>query len=145
MAAGLSLRREQFDLFREAFEQSAAASGQQSGARSRVVAPELEVELAALQLELLDVYEKLGPFGMENPIPLLVARRVQSAGQPRLLKEKHFQFQLRQGQSTVKAIWFNAPAPLPPAPWDVVFELVRNSYQGSVSLQLQVKHLRSSE
>ena len=145
MAAGLSLRREQFDLFREAFEQSAAASGQQSGARSRVVAPELEVELAALQLELLDVYEKLGPFGMENPIPLLVARRVQSAGQPRLLKEKHFQFQLRQGQSSVKAIWFNAPAPLPPAPWDVVFELVRNSYQGSVSLQLQVKHLRTSE
>jgi single-stranded-DNA-specific exonuclease len=145
MAAGLTLRLEQFELFREAFEQSAAASGQSSGARTRVVAPELEVELAALQLELLDVYEKLGPFGMENPIPLLVARRVQSAGQPRLLKEKHFQFQLRQGQAAVKAIWFNAPAPLPPAPWDVVFEVVRNSYQGNVSLQLQVKHLRTSE
>jgi len=82
---------------------------------------------------------------MENPIPLLMARRVQSVGQPRLLKEKHFQFQLRQGQATVKAIWFNAPAPLPPAPWDVVFEVVRNAYQGNVSLQLQVKHLRASE
>lgn len=145
MAAGLTLRVEEFEPFRDAFERSAAAAGQGRGPRTKVVAPELEVELASLQLQLLDAYEKLGPFGMENPIPLLLARRVQPAGQPRLLKEKHVQVQLRQGQSTVKAIWFNAPAPLPPAPWDVVFELVRNSYQGKVSLQLQIKHLRASE
>ena len=145
MAAGLSLRVEAFEPFREAFERSAAAAGQGVGPRTKVVAPELEVELAALELQLLDEYEKLGPFGMENPIPLLVARKVQPAGQPRLLKEKHVQVQLRQGQSTVKAIWFNAPAPLPPAPWDVVFELSRNAYQGNVSLQLQIKHLRASE
>ncbi len=145
MAAGLALRVEAFEPFREAFERSAAAAGQGRGPRTKVVAPELEVELAALELQLLDVYEKLGPFGMENPIPLLVARGVQPAGQPRLLKEKHVQVQLRQGQSTVKAIWFNAPAPLPPAPWDVVFELSRNAYQGKVSLQLQIKHLRTSE
>jgi single-stranded-DNA-specific exonuclease len=145
MAAGLSLRVEAFEPFREAFERSAAASGQGVGPRTRMIAPELEVELAALQLQVLDAYEKLGPFGMENPIPLLVARGVQPAGQPRLLKQKHVQVQLRQGQSTVKAIWFNAPAPLPPAPWDVVFELSRNAYQGNVSLQLQIKHLRASE
>jgi single-stranded-DNA-specific exonuclease len=144
MAAGLALREEEFEAFREAFERSAAASGQVRGPRTRVVAPELEVELSALQLELLDAYEKLGPFGMENPIPLLVARGVEPAGQPRLLKEKHMQFQLRQGRSTVKAIWFNAPGPLPPAPWDVAFELARNVYQGKVSLQLQLKHLRTS-
>jgi single-stranded-DNA-specific exonuclease len=145
MAAGLSLRVEAFEPFREAFERRAAAAGQGVGPRTKVVAPELEVELAALELQLLDEYEKLGPFGMENPIPLLVARKVQPAGQPRLLKEKHVQVQLRQGQSTVKAIWFNAPATLPPAPWDVVFELSRNAYQGNVSLQLQIKHLRASE
>lgn len=145
MAAGLSLRLEHFEAFRSAFESSAATSGHGRGPQARAVAPDLEVSLSALDLKLLDVYEKLGPFGMENPVPLLLARGVQPAAEPRFLKEKHFQLQLRQGRSTVKAIWFNATVPLPPPPWDVAFELVRNSYQGKVSIQLQIKHLRASE
>jgi single-stranded-DNA-specific exonuclease len=142
MAAGLSLRWEQFEAFREAFERSAIEATQGRGPAPRTVAPDLEVELEALHLEMLDAYEKLGPFGMENPVPLLLARRVQPVAPPKFLKEKHVQMQLSQGKARLKAIWFNAPVPLPPAPWDVVFEMVRNAYQGSVSLQLQIKHLR---
>ena len=145
MAAGLSLHREQFGAFSEAFEQCTAAFGVGRSPQSRAVAPEVEVEVAALQLELLDVYEKLGPFGMDNPVPLLLLRGVRPAGQPKLLKEKHVKVQLRQGGATVDAIWFNASVPLPPAPWDVAFELVRNVYRGNVSPQLQIKQLRSSE
>ncbi len=144
MAAGLSLRWEQFEAFRAAFEKSAIESTQGRGPAPRTVVPDLEVELEALHLEMLDAYEKLGPFGMENPVPLLLARRVQAVAPPKILKEKHVQLLLRQGQAKLKAIWFNAPVPLPPAPWDVVFEMARNVYQGSVSLQLQIKHLRSA-
>lgn len=145
MAAGLSLHRANFEAFREAFERCAAVFGESRGPLSRAVAPDLEVELAALQMQVLEAYEKLGPFGMSNPVPLLLARGVQPAEQPRLLKEKHLKLRLRQGRSTVDAIWFGAHMPLPPAPWDVAFELVRNLYKGNVSIQLQVKHLRSAE
>lgn len=145
MAAGLSLHRAYFEAFREAFEGLTAAFDQRRGPRIRAVTPDLEVELSALQIPLLDVYEKLGPFGMDNPVPLLLARGVQPAGAPKLLKEKHIKVQLRQGRSVVDAIWFNADAPLPPAPWDVAFELVRNVYRGNVSAQLQIKHLRSAQ
>jgi single-stranded-DNA-specific exonuclease len=82
---------------------------------------------------------------MSNPIPLLLARGVQPADQPKLLKEKHLKMRLRQGRAVAEAIWFSASTPLPPAPWDVVFELARNFYKGNVSLQLQIKHLRSAE
>jgi single-stranded-DNA-specific exonuclease len=112
---------------------------------SRAVAPDVEVELAALQMSLLEGYEKLGPFGMSNPVPLLLARGVQPAEQPKLLKEKHLKMRLRQDRAVVEAIWFSASMPLPPAPWDVAFELVRNLYKGNVSLQLQIKHLRAAE
>jgi single-stranded-DNA-specific exonuclease len=122
-----------------------AAFEARRGPSIRAVMPDLEVELSALQIELVDVYEKLGPFGMENPVPLLLVRGVQPAGSPKLLKEKHIKVQLRKGRSVVDAIWFNADAPLPPAPWDVAFELVRNVSRGNVSAQLQIKHLRSAE
>jgi single-stranded-DNA-specific exonuclease len=145
MAAGLSLHRDHFEAFREAFEELTAAFEARRGPSIRAVVPELEVELSALQIELLDVYEKLGPFGMENPVPLLLVRGVQPAGPPKLLKEKHLKMQLRKDRSLVDAIWFNAEGPLPPAPWDVAFELVRNVYRGNVSAQLQIKHLRSAE
>ncbi len=145
MAAGLSLQKAHFEAFRESFEGLTAAFEARRGPSIRAVMPDLEVELSALQIELLDVYEKLGPFGMENPVPLLLVRGVQPAGSPKLLKEKHIKVQLRKGRSVVDAIWFNADAPLPPAPWDVAFELVRNVYRGNVSAQLQIKHLRSAE
>ncbi|MEI6713160.1 MAG: single-stranded-DNA-specific exonuclease RecJ [Verrucomicrobiota bacterium] len=145
MAAGVSVHRDQFEAFREAFGKHAS-----SVLDAEKLEPSLEIDAELLVEEIntrmLNQYEALAPFGMGNPQPLFAIRGVTSSGPPRMLKEKHLQFSLRQGRASARAIWFNAPTePLPPSPWDIAFELSRNEYQGTVSAQILVKAIRTAQ
>ena len=63
-----------------------------------------------------------------------------------MLKDKHYRLTLRQGGAVCDAIYFNgAEKGLPPTPWDVAFTILRNDFRGRVSLQMNVKALRSAE
>jgi len=144
MAAGVRLTFDQLEPFSAAFR----------GMARRMLTPEmlqprleLDAELTGydLNLDLLNCHEMLQPFGIGNPQPLFLLRRVSPAGEPRLLKEKHRLFMLRHGASVLRAIHFNgARFPLPAPPWDVAFYLEANSYQNRLQLQLQVEALRSA-
>ena len=102
-------------------------------------------ELSELDETLMGELEKLGPFGMGNPKPILVARNVEPLAKPKLLKEKHLQLDLKQDSSVCRAIWFNSAAnALPNPPWDVAFELVRNTFRGVTNLQLQIRRIRAT-
>jgi single-stranded-DNA-specific exonuclease len=145
MAAGVSVTRENFESFRNTFAQYARGI-----LDAEKLEPSLEIDaelwLEQINTRMLAQYEALAPFGMGNPQPLFVIRGVTPSAPPRMLKEKHLQFSLRQGRSSARAIWFNAPTePLPPSPWDIAFELSRNEYQGTVSAQILVKAIRAAE
>ncbi len=145
MAAGVSVTRENFESFRKTFAQYARGI-----LDAEKLEPSLEIDaelwLEQINTRMLAQYEALAPFGMGNPQPLFVIRGVTPSAPPRMLKEKHLQFSLRQGRSSARAIWFNAPTePLPPSPWDIAFELSRNEYQGTVSAQILVRAIRAAE
>ena len=145
MAAGLTVRRERFEEFRELFR---------ACARERLTAEHLqprlhldaELTLAELNLELLEHHGTLQPFGMGHRQPTFFARAVTLAAEPRLLKEKHFSFLLHQGRHKYRAVWFGSAAEtLPRLPWDVAFEIERNEYQGVISPQMHIRAVRSAE
>ena len=145
MAAGLSVRRENFEKFRDAFAQYARERLRLEDLVP-VVEPDIEVDLHELSLQLLDQVGKLGPFGISNGMPVFLLRRVYPVGQPRVMKEKDVSLEIQQGKNTARAIWFNgAHEALPPPPWDIAFDLTRNEYQGKVQPQIQIRALRSSE
>ena len=152
MAAGLTLQESVFEEFQQAFCLAARAvlSDEQLEPFLRLDA---EVSLAELDADFLSSHEALQPFGMGNPQPTFLVRGVAPVDEPRILKEKHRKFLLRPaggrvagGYSlAVPAIWFNsAHFPLPPAPWDVAFEVEANEFRGNVSLQMQVKAIRAA-
>lgn len=144
MAAGLSIRREQFENFRTAFVREAGELIREEELTPLIV-PDAEVHIHELNLVLLEQLAKLGPFGIANASPVFLLRNVFPAGQPRVMKEKHLSLEIRQDKETARAIWFNgATDPVPKAPWDVAFELVRNEYQGRVQPQIQIRALRSA-
>ena len=96
-------------------------------------------------IELLDHYQKLEPFGFDNPEPVLVCSNVKPTSEPRILKEKHLRMTLRKGKYTCDAIYFGgAEYPIPNPPWDVAFSILRNDFRGRVSIQMNVKAIRSS-
>jgi single-stranded-DNA-specific exonuclease len=103
-----------------------------------------EVLLEDFGDDLLAAQQLLEPFGNGNSQPLLFARRISPAAEPRVLKEKHLRVTF-PGRRPVNAIFFNgAEAPLPRPPWDVAFHLELNEYNGRSEPQMQIVAIRSA-
>jgi single-stranded-DNA-specific exonuclease len=145
LAAGLSVQQAAFPAFRDAFLAVARETLTDAQLRPRLHL-DAELPLSAISIDLLRQLEALAPFGIGHRSPTYYTLGVSPATTPRVLKEKHVSLCLRHGYYEARAIWFNGAAqPLPPPPWDVAFELVRNEYQGRVTPQMQVVALRAAE
>ena len=145
MAAGLSIRQELFDEFRAAFLQNAGEMLAPEQLEPRIQL-DAEISLSAVNYNFLAQLDCLQPFGTDNRQPVFFARRVLNCGEPRVMKERHYSMTLRQGRSDVRAVWWGAAEyPLPPLPWDVAFTVSRNEWKGTVSAQLEIKDIRTSE
>jgi single-stranded-DNA-specific exonuclease len=144
MAAGVTIRDAQFDEFRNVFMQCVRETIDPDLLQPSLQ-PDAELRLRDVNYQLLLQHERLEPFGMGNPQPLFVARRVQLAAAPRILKEKHRSLILAQDEREHRAVWFgSANVDLPPPPWDVAFQIGRNEYQDRISAQIEIKALRAS-
>ena len=152
MAAGLTLQESVFEEFQAAFRQVARGSLSDAQLEPRLRL-DAEVTLAQLDADFLSCHETLQPFGMGNPQPMFLVRGVAPVEEPRVLKEKHLKFLLRQTRAraagsyglATPAIYFNsAHLDLPRPPWDVAFQVEANEYRGNVSLQVQVQAVRAA-
>ena len=145
MAAGLTIRQELFDEFRAKFGDAARSmlSSEQLIPRIQLDA---ELSLSAVNFKLLEALAAMQPFGTDNRQPVFFARRVMHVGEPRVMKERHYSITLRQGRADVRAVWWGAAEfPLPSLPWDVAFTVSRNDWNGTVTAQVEIKDLRTSE
>lgn len=145
MAAGVSVREENLELFRQSFVKDVAAQAQ-----SDTLIPKLridaEVSLADLSLDLLDSYELLRPFGAGNPQPVFMVSAVQIDEAPRVIKEKHLKFRFHQGSARQDGIFFNsAHLDLPRPPWDIAFTIDRNEWRGRVQLNMVIQSIRKAK
>ncbi|HXA08410.1 MAG TPA: single-stranded-DNA-specific exonuclease RecJ [Chthoniobacterales bacterium] len=144
MAAGLTIREENFATFTGLFQERCRArlSDEQLEPRLHL---DGELMLSDLNWELLRWHELLQPFGNGNPQPLFLVRAVEPAAPPKILKEKHLLLRLRQNGHQQRAIFFGgAESPLPEPPWDVAFRLSMDEYEGERRLQMQVEALRAA-
>jgi len=144
MAAGLTVREENFPAFADAFRKAAHELLLPENFQPRL---HLDHELSFCDLndELLRWHEVLQPFGAGNRQPLFLARAVEPAVVPQILKEKHLVLRLRQKNHFRRAIFFDgATSPLPSSPWDMAFRLSADGYEGETRLQIQVEALRES-
>jgi single-stranded-DNA-specific exonuclease len=58
-----------------------------------------EISLMDVTPELHQALELLEPYGMSNPEPIFVSRRVQLVAPPKILKNKHVKLKLKTGQA----------------------------------------------
>ena len=145
MAAGLTIRRECFEEFKAKFLAYAQSKLDDTALRPRLHL-DAELEFSLLDLEFLAQHDLLQPFGIGNHQPLFFARGVSPALEPKILKEKHISFTLRQNGSRCRAIYFDgARHPLPEPPWDVAFKLERNEYMGNVNVQMLIQAIRPAQ
>ena len=145
MAAGLTIEERNFDAFGDAFRAAARdlLSDEQLTACLHL---DHEIHFRDLNHDFLHWHERLQPFGSGNPQPTFLARGVEPAVTPQVLKEKHLVLRLHQKQHHQRAIFFGgAESELPASPWDVAFRISADVYQGETRLQMQVQAMRATQ
>jgi len=145
MAAGLAMREENFDRFAEAFR-STARELLSEEALQRCLRLDHELTFTDIDIEFLRWHEMLQPFGNGNPQPLFFAREIEPVAPPRVVKEKHLIFRLRQGDRHRRAVYFDGMAnQLPPPPWDIAFRICADEYGGETLIAMHIEALRATE
>jgi single-stranded-DNA-specific exonuclease len=145
MAAGLTIREENVNLFSEAFR-CAAREILADDDLERRLRLDHEIAFTELNFDFLRWHEMLQPFGNGNPQPLFFARDVEPVAPPRVVSEKHLVLRLRQRNYHQRAVYFDsARLQLPHPPWDVAFRIRSGEYEGEPRLEIQVEALREAE
>lgn len=144
-AAGFTVRNENLDTLKERLK---------SIAKERLVGRELcptfiadaEVSLSDLKPGLLKELERLGPTGYGNPEPVFVARNVQVKSSRTVgADSKHLKLTVSDGRFTFDAIGFRLGDRLESLPLrlDLLFTFEANNYNGRVTMQLNLKDIKS--
>ena len=119
MAAGLSVREENLPELRHRLNEWAAREC------PVLVTPPLECDLSVhldrLTVESVRRLDQLAPYGADNPSPVFVLEMAVVEGVYAVSEGKHCRLRLRQGNSSIYAVWFGMhPEQVPYSTGDVV-------------------------
>ncbi|NJC88134.1 MAG: single-stranded-DNA-specific exonuclease RecJ [Desulfuromonas sp.] len=144
MAAGLSLTRDQVVMFAQNFE-TAARAVLTDGDLMPVLLYDGVALLDELDFEQVTALERLAPFGMGNPEPVLLIEKVR-ARQLQRVGEGHLRFIACQGGESHPAIAFGMAARQADFQGDVdlLVSPQVNRYNGREMVQLRVRDVRGS-
>ena len=156
-AAGLSLKPENMEKFKEAFEKTVSDSID----RELLTAEQnVDIELEFSQIfgseenrmkipRLKRILNQFEPHGPGNMKPVFLSKNVYSTD-VRLLKEAHLKMEIVQpdGDVTLPGIGFNQSEKMDVVatgiPFDVVYTLETNRWNNKESLQLNIKDIREA-
>jgi single-stranded-DNA-specific exonuclease len=148
VAAGCTIRRENVDAFREAFNDAARAALTEDDLVPEVRI-DLEMELRHADLDLVRMLRHAGPFGAGNATPVFAARGVAVVDQ-KVVGKGHVKLTLGAYGAKLDAIGFNMADRCEEPGFaasllDVAFKLEENHYNGQTRVQAKLVDLRPSE
>ena len=147
-AAGMTLKEENYQNFKEAFEKEV-----KNTIHPDLLIPEIAVDL---ELDFSDINEKFmrilkqfEPFGPENMTPVFMSKNVVDSGYAKTLgnEAEHLKVFVKQNHSpNFNAIGFGLGKKMDlvknKQPFDAVYVVEENEWNGNVSLQLQLRDIR---
>lgn len=147
-AAGMTMETDKVDAFCQRFEEVVEAT-----IHPELLVPEIvidaEVKFSDIKKSFYDIICQMEPFGPDNMSPTFCARHVSNTGWSKIVKEAHLRFVVKQGNHTLTGIGFNLAAKMPillsNRPFDLVFKIDENEWNGEKNLQLKVLDVRLSE
>jgi single-stranded-DNA-specific exonuclease len=140
-AAGLSMFPENVEKFSEKFEGVVSAN-----VTDEMLIPEItidaEINFSEINQTFFNIISQMEPFCPENMRPVFVAKNVINSGYSKLLKDQHMKFEVKQNGVTMSGIGFNMPEKadlvFSGKPFDIVFTLDENEFNGNTRLQMMV-------
>lgn len=148
-AAGMTLKPENVEAFRQRFEEVVSSSIDPD-----LLTPEIlidtELNFSDITPKFFNILDQFEPLGPDNLRAVFMARQVFDTGYSRIVKDEHIKFSVRQGRNGVvlSGIGFFMAEKFPcistTRPFDMVFTVEKNEWQGNTSLQLKVIDIRPS-
>ena len=146
MAVGLTLKKENFESFKEKFEEFA----EQKNIKQIIPTIKIDCEISKndLKLETVEELKKLEPFGEKNQRPCFVYKGLKINSIRALSEGKHLKLSLRDNNQLIDVIGFNlghlADEFLIGDKVDIVGILEINEYNGIKKVQINLKDIMKS-
>lgn len=140
-AAGMTMLEENVQQFAERFEAIVHET-----ISPDLLVPEIVIDAAISFKDITQTFYsiilQMEPFGPENMRPIFITRNAIETGFSKIVKEKHVRFVARQGDITLTGIGFNLADKFSllqkDKPFDIVYTLDMNEWNGVQNLQLRV-------
>ena len=146
-AAGMTLALDQLEPFKLAFEREVSARITEAQLTPEIIINAV-LPLDSITKHFYQIITQMEPFGPDNMRPLFIAKNVYDKGYSKLMKEAHISFNVTQGNQVIKGIGYNMPQHLSIVksgkPFDIVFQLQLNEWQGNETVQIQVLDIKVS-
>ncbi|MDR0834958.1 MAG: single-stranded-DNA-specific exonuclease RecJ [Tannerella sp.] len=150
-AAGLSLREENLELFKERFMKIAAEEITVEQMTPLIDIDEV-IKLSAVNNYLMNELKKMNPFGPDNEKPVFCSYNVYDFGTSRVVGKDNTHLKLDliddSTRSPVSAIAFgmseHAQYVKERKPFDICYTIEENVYNGVTSIQLMIKDIKPS-
>lgn len=147
-AAGMTMHPDNVGAFVQRFEEVVSGS-----IPPHLLVPEIEIDaeikLAEIKQPFYNILKQFEPFGPANMRPVFITRRVYDfRGNSRVVKEQHLRIVVHQHAGiTVDGIGFGMADKFPivaNGPFDVVYTLDENEYNGRTSLQMRIIDIKEA-
>lgn len=147
-AAGMTLKEENYAAFKEAFERTVEAT-----IHPDLLTPEIavdaEINLTDINEKLVRILNQFEPFGPQNMTPVFMTKGLKDSGYAKGIgaDEDHLKLYVKQNNSQgFGAIGFGLGKKLDlvknQQPFDAVYCIDENEFNGKVSVQLRLKDIR---
>ncbi|PST84642.1 single-stranded-DNA-specific exonuclease RecJ [Pedobacter yulinensis] len=145
-AAGLTMRRENVEAFRQKFEEVVAASINED-LLTPVIPIDATLGLAQITGKFARILAQMGPFGPHNMAPVFVSVNVMAAFEPAVVGGNHLRLAVKQENSAIfEAIAFGQADMLPALrtgmPFSICYTIEENTWRDKKRLQLNIKAIR---
>lgn len=146
MAVGLSLKKENFEKFKESFEKIAEQNNVQE--ILPIIYIDGQITIEDMKKETIEELEKLEPFGEANKTPIFLYKSLKIDSIRTLSEGKHLKMTLKDGNNIINAIGFNMGDLINDYligdKVDIIGTLELNSYNGIENIQINLNDIMKS-
>jgi single-stranded-DNA-specific exonuclease len=146
-AAGMTLETNKVDAFCQKFEEIVEAT-----IHPELLIPEIvidaEISFRDVRLPFYEILCQMEPFGPGNSRPVFITRNVYNTGYSKIVKDAHLRFSLKHDGAILTGIGFGMADKMPlletNKPFDVIFKIDENEWNGEKTLQLKIIDIKPS-
>ncbi|OXB04020.1 single-stranded-DNA-specific exonuclease RecJ [Flavobacterium pectinovorum] len=150
-AAGMTLKAENYKIFKEAFEKQVSATILPE-MRTPEIEIDAEINFSDITPKLIRILKQFEPFGPQNMTPVFMTTNIKDTGYAKTLgaDEEHLRLFVKQNNSEgIAAIGFGLGKKIDITKnqntFQLAYSLAENEWNGNVSTQLMLKDIRTND